>query len=90
VTAFEWDVFTGASRRSRNAEQILGFDPEQPITAARHKDHDEAFDPLADFIAEDVTSMSDDQLLAEATEDYAGSRLRSQRSSTGSSRRSSP
>jgi PAS domain S-box-containing protein len=34
VTAFEWDVLTGASRRSRNAEQILGFDPEEPITAA--------------------------------------------------------
>ncbi len=34
VAAFEWDVLTGASRRSRNAEQILGFDPEQPITAA--------------------------------------------------------
>jgi PAS domain S-box-containing protein len=34
VTAFEWDVLTGASRRSRNAEQILGFDPKHPITAA--------------------------------------------------------
>jgi PAS domain S-box-containing protein len=34
VTAFEWDVLTGASRRSRNAEQILGFDRELPITAA--------------------------------------------------------
>ena len=34
VTAFEWDVLTGASRRSRNAEQILEFDPKHPITAA--------------------------------------------------------
>jgi len=34
VTAFEWDVLTGASRRSKNAAQILGFDPQQPLTAA--------------------------------------------------------
>jgi len=33
VTAFEWDVVTGASRRSNNAAQILGFDPKEPFTA---------------------------------------------------------
>jgi PAS domain S-box-containing protein len=33
VTAFEWDVRTGLSRRSQNAAQILGFDPQQPFTA---------------------------------------------------------
>jgi len=33
VTAFEWDVRTGASRRSGNAPQILGFDPQQTFTA---------------------------------------------------------
>ncbi len=35
VTAFEWDVRTGASRRSNNAAQILGFDPREPFTASR-------------------------------------------------------
>jgi PAS domain S-box-containing protein len=35
VTAFEWDVRTGSSRRSENAAQILGFDPQQPFTATR-------------------------------------------------------
>ncbi len=34
VTAFEWDVVTGASRRSKNAAQILGFDPREPFTAS--------------------------------------------------------
>jgi PAS domain S-box-containing protein len=33
VTAFEWDVRTGASRRSGNASQILGFDTQQTLTA---------------------------------------------------------
>ena len=33
VTAFEWDVRTGASRRSGNAPQILGFDALQTFTA---------------------------------------------------------
>jgi PAS domain S-box-containing protein len=35
VTAFEWDVRTGASRRSNNAAQILGFDPREPFSAGR-------------------------------------------------------
>jgi PAS domain S-box-containing protein len=34
VTAFDWDVRTGLSRRSENAAQILGFPPNQPITAS--------------------------------------------------------
>ena len=33
VTAFEWDFPTRSSRRSENAAQILGFDPEQAFTA---------------------------------------------------------
>ena len=33
VTAFEWDFPTRSSRRSENAAQILGFDPEQVFTA---------------------------------------------------------
>ena len=35
VTAFDWDVRTGLSRHSENAAQILGFDPQETITAAR-------------------------------------------------------
>ena len=34
VTAFDWDVRTDLSRHSENAAQILGFDPQQPITAS--------------------------------------------------------
>jgi PAS domain S-box-containing protein len=33
VTAFEWGVRTGASRRSGNAPQVLGFDAKQTLTA---------------------------------------------------------
>jgi PAS domain S-box-containing protein len=39
VTAFEWDVRTGASRRSNNAAQILGFDPSQPFSASQFLEH---------------------------------------------------
>jgi PAS domain S-box-containing protein len=35
VTAFDWDVRSGLSRRSANAAQILGFDPKEPFSAAR-------------------------------------------------------
>jgi PAS domain S-box-containing protein len=34
VAAFAWDVRTGASQRSANAAQILGFEPQQGLTAA--------------------------------------------------------
>jgi PAS domain S-box-containing protein len=34
VTAFEWDVRTGSSRRSANAAQILGFDPQRTFTGS--------------------------------------------------------
>jgi PAS domain S-box-containing protein len=33
VTAFDWNIRTGLSRRSRNAAQILGLDPNQSLTA---------------------------------------------------------
>jgi PAS domain S-box-containing protein len=39
VTAFEWDVRTGASRRSNNAAQILGFDSREPFSAGRFLQH---------------------------------------------------
>jgi PAS domain S-box-containing protein len=32
VTAFDWDLRTGLSRRSQNAADILGFDPQAPFT----------------------------------------------------------
>jgi PAS domain S-box-containing protein len=35
VTAFEWDVRTGASRRGGNAAQILGFDARASFTATQ-------------------------------------------------------
>jgi two-component sensor histidine kinase/integral membrane sensor domain MASE1 len=35
VTAFAWDVRTGLSQRSANAAQILGFNSQQPPTAAQ-------------------------------------------------------
>ena len=34
VTAFEWDVRSGQSRRSENSAQILGFDPHQTVSAS--------------------------------------------------------
>jgi PAS domain S-box-containing protein len=33
VTAFDWNVLTGSSRRSENASQILGLDPQHELTA---------------------------------------------------------
>jgi PAS domain S-box-containing protein len=34
VTAFDWNLLTGSARRSENAAQILGLEPQQDITAA--------------------------------------------------------
>lgn len=34
VTAFDWDVRTDLSRHSENAAQVLGFDPQQAVTAS--------------------------------------------------------
>jgi PAS domain S-box-containing protein len=35
VIAFEWDARTGSSHRSENAANILGYDPQAPLSAAR-------------------------------------------------------
>ena len=35
MIAFDWDLRTGLSWRSENAAKVLGFDPQQPITAAQ-------------------------------------------------------
>jgi PAS domain S-box-containing protein len=34
VTAFDWDVRSGMSRRSENAAEILGFDPQQTVSGS--------------------------------------------------------
>jgi len=51
VTAFDWNIRAGASRRSENAAQILGFDPRQEFTAEHflarvHPDDRERFRAL--------------------------------------------
>jgi PAS domain-containing protein len=51
VTTFVWDPGTGASQRSANAPQILGFDPKQGFTASNflsqvHPDDRERFKAL--------------------------------------------
>jgi PAS domain S-box-containing protein len=38
VTAFQWDVHTGISRRSKNAAQTLGYDPQQTFAATSFLD----------------------------------------------------
>ena len=48
VTAFDWDLGNGLSRRSANAASILGFDPQQASTASQflarvHADDRECF-----------------------------------------------
>jgi PAS domain S-box-containing protein len=35
VTAFDWDLRTGVTRRSENAAQMLGFDPKNPLSATQ-------------------------------------------------------
>ena len=51
VTAFDWNVLTGSSRRSENAAQILGLDPQRELTADEflkrvHPDDRERFTAL--------------------------------------------
>ena len=46
VTAFDWDVRSGLSRRSGNAAEILGFDPKEPFGAARFLERVHAEDRL--------------------------------------------
>ena len=63
VTAFDWNVSTGLSRRSENAAQILGFDPQQTFTAtdflARvHPDDRARFKSLVRGVRPDSPSYS--------------------------------
>jgi len=64
VTAFDWDIRTGQSRRSENAAQILGFDPQEPFAAARfleqvHPDDRARFKALVRGVRPDRPSYAD-------------------------------
>jgi PAS domain S-box-containing protein len=63
VTAFEWEPRGGLSQRSANAAQILGFDPEQPFTAAEflarvHPDDRARFKAIIDGVRIDSPCYS--------------------------------
>jgi PAS domain S-box-containing protein len=63
VTAFEWDFHTGSSRRSENAAQILGFDPQQPLSGAQflarvHPDDRARFQALVYNVGPDSPSYT--------------------------------
>jgi PAS domain S-box-containing protein len=63
VTAFEWDPRSGLSRRSENAAQILGFDPNQLFTATQflarvHPDDRARFKAIVDGVRSDSPSYS--------------------------------
>ena len=63
VTAFDWDIRTGASRRNANAAQILGFDPRQAFTASHflsrvHPDDRARFKALVHSVRPDRPSYA--------------------------------
>ncbi|SDR64300.1 PAS domain S-box-containing protein [Rhizobiales bacterium GAS113] len=63
VTAFEWDPRIGSSRRSGNAAQILGFDPQQPFTGTQflarvHPDDRARFKALVHGVRPDSPSYT--------------------------------
>jgi PAS domain S-box-containing protein len=63
VTAFEWDPPNGRSQRSKNAAQVLGFDPQQTLTPARflariHPDDRAHFKALVNEVSVDSPSYS--------------------------------
>jgi PAS domain S-box-containing protein len=63
VTAFEWAPRSGLSQRSENAAQILGFDPQQPFTAAQflarvHPDDRACFKALVHKVSVDSPCYS--------------------------------
>ncbi len=63
VTAFEWDPRSGLSQRSENAGQILGFDPQQPFSAAQflarvHPDDRARLKAIIDGVRADGPSYS--------------------------------
>jgi len=63
VTAFEWDPRSGLSQRSQNAAQILGFEPQQPFSAAQflarvHPDDRARLNAIIDGVRVDSPSYS--------------------------------
>jgi PAS domain S-box-containing protein len=63
ATAFEWDRRSGLSQRSKNAAQILGFDPQQTFTTAHffarvHPDDRACFKAVIDGVSADSPSYS--------------------------------
>jgi len=87
VTAFEWDVHTGLSRRSENAAQILGFDPQQPLSGAQflariHPDDRARFKALVYDVRPDAPSYTVTFRFIRPTARKCGSRKRQEPSST--------
>jgi PAS domain S-box-containing protein len=63
VTAFDWDPRSGRSQRSKNAAQVLGFDPQQTLTAAQflariHPDDRAHFKALVNGVSVNSPSYS--------------------------------
>ena len=63
VTAFEWDLGSGRSQRSKSAAQVLGLDPQQTLTAAQflarvHPDDRAQFKALVNGVSVDSPSYS--------------------------------
>jgi PAS domain S-box-containing protein len=63
VIAYDWDVGSGRSRRSENAAQILGFDPQQTVSASSflarvHPDDRARFKELVRGLRPDRPSFS--------------------------------
>jgi PAS domain S-box-containing protein len=63
VIAHDWDVVAGRSRRSENAAQILGFDPQQIVSASSflarvHPDDRARFKALVRGLRPDHTSFA--------------------------------
>src|SRR5262249_52011470 len=63
VSAFEWNPRNGLSQRSNNAAQILGFEPQQPFSAAQflarvHPDDRARLKAIIDGVRVDSPSYS--------------------------------
>ena len=87
VTAFEWDPRSGLSQRSENAGQILGFDPQQPFSAAQflarvHPDDRARLKAIIDGVRADSPSYSVTFRFVRRMGGRRGSRKRRGRNST--------
>ena len=87
VTAFEWDPRSGLSQRSQNAAQILGFEPQQPFSAAQflarvHPDDRARLNAIIDGVRVDSPSYSVTFRFVRRMGGRRGSRKRRGRNST--------